>query len=277
MKKKHIVRNTLIFILIVWICGSIYEDGVRTFIKEEKAQKEEEEKEIVAQRAKEEIFPIFLEKIGEVGFSDLELEYFVQKYEKNKKEDEKYVVSLYLVSEKLGDYYDFMENTEKMRELYEIMCKMDRAKEECKEEYEKNILRVNGIIVEVDADARMGGDLEIWSRAKKYSLNQSYSESRGMKYLEIEGEEVYCYNEKTKEESFPFKDKKLKVKQEKSVTSRSKIKKTTKDISSIQETKREDYYNVYDYYDPEDFYEDYEDDFDGYEDAEEYYEDAWND
>lgn len=36
-------------------------------------------------------------------------------------------------------------------------------------------------------------------------------------------------------------------------------------------------YNVYDYYDPEDFYYDYEDDFWDYEDAEDYYEDYWED
>ena len=41
--------------------------------------------------------------------------------------------------------------------------------------------------------------------------------------------------------------------------------------------KRDDFYNVYDYDDPEDFYYDNEDDFDSYEDAEDYYDEAWND
>ena len=37
-----------------------------------------------------------------------------------------------------------------------------------------------------------------------------------------------------------------------------------------------DEYNVYDYYDPEDFYEDNYDDFYDYEDAEDYYNEAWD-
>lgn len=37
---------------------------------------------------------------------------------------------------------------------------------------------------------------------------------------------------------------------------------------------KDDYYNVYDYDDPEDFYFDWEDDFEDYEDAEDYWEDA---
>lgn len=41
--------------------------------------------------------------------------------------------------------------------------------------------------------------------------------------------------------------------------------------------KRDDFYNVYDYDDPEDFYYDNEDDFDSYEDAEDYYDEAWDD
>lgn len=41
--------------------------------------------------------------------------------------------------------------------------------------------------------------------------------------------------------------------------------------------KRDDFYNVYDYDDPEDFYYDNEDDFDSYEDAEDYYDETWND
>lgn len=41
--------------------------------------------------------------------------------------------------------------------------------------------------------------------------------------------------------------------------------------------KRDDFYDVYDYDDPEDFYYDNEDDFDSYEDAEDYYDDAWDD
>lgn len=41
--------------------------------------------------------------------------------------------------------------------------------------------------------------------------------------------------------------------------------------------KKDDFYNVYDYDDPEDFYYDNEDDFDSYEDAEDYYDEAWDD
>lgn len=41
--------------------------------------------------------------------------------------------------------------------------------------------------------------------------------------------------------------------------------------------KRDDFYNVYDYDDPEDFYYDNEDDFDSYENAEDYYDEAWDD
>lgn len=41
--------------------------------------------------------------------------------------------------------------------------------------------------------------------------------------------------------------------------------------------KRDDFYNVYDYDDPDDFYYDNEDDFDSYEDAEDYYDEAWDD
>lgn len=37
-----------------------------------------------------------------------------------------------------------------------------------------------------------------------------------------------------------------------------------------------DPYDVYDYWDPEDFYYDWEEDFDGYEDAEDYWYDAWD-
>lgn len=40
--------------------------------------------------------------------------------------------------------------------------------------------------------------------------------------------------------------------------------------------KKDDFYNVYDYDDPEDFYYDNEDDFDSYEDAEDYYDEAWD-
>lgn len=40
--------------------------------------------------------------------------------------------------------------------------------------------------------------------------------------------------------------------------------------------KQDDFYDVYDYDDPEDFYYDNEDDFDSYEDAEDYYDEEWD-
>ena len=40
--------------------------------------------------------------------------------------------------------------------------------------------------------------------------------------------------------------------------------------------KQNDFYDVYDYDDPDDFYYDNEDDFDSYEDAEDYYDEAWD-
>ena len=43
-----------------------------------------------------------------------------------------------------------------------------------------------------------------------------------------------------------------------------------------EKPKQDDFYDVYDYDDPDDFYYDNEDDFDSYEDAEDYYDEAWD-